>query len=129
MNIIKKFNEVNDFNSKGLNPLWNLLFAFLFLLILVPQNAFAIDTCTDGIQNQDETGIDTGGICTPVPATCTDGIQNQDETGIDTGGICTPGSYQGPNFQEWLFVNGIIIFFLSFQTWGIIYRPSTKLIK
>ena len=104
MNIIKKFNEVNDFNSKGLNPLWNLLFAFLFLLILVPQNAFAIDTCTDG-------------------------IQNQDETGIDTGGICTPGSYQGPNFQEWLFVNGIIIFFLSFQTWGIIYRPSTKLIK
>jgi hypothetical protein len=30
---------------------------------------------------------------TPTPAptpTCTDGIQNQDETGVDTGGVCTP---------------------------------------
>jgi lysophospholipase L1-like esterase len=26
----------------------------------------------------------------PVPETCSDGIQNQDETGIDTGGICEP---------------------------------------
>lgn len=28
----------------------------------------------------------------PIPATptCSDGIQNQDETGIDTGGVCTP---------------------------------------
>jgi hypothetical protein len=25
---------------------------------------------------------------TPPPATCSDGIQNQDETGIDTGGVC-----------------------------------------
>jgi hypothetical protein len=25
----------------------------------------------------------------PTP-TCTDGIQNQDETGVDTGGVCTP---------------------------------------
>ncbi|MCE9517795.1 hypothetical protein K8Q96_02225, partial [Candidatus Nomurabacteria bacterium] len=24
-------------------------------------------TCTDGILNQDETGIDEGGICTPTP--------------------------------------------------------------
>jgi len=27
---------------------------------------------------------------TPPAETCFDGIQNQDETGIDTGGICTP---------------------------------------
>ncbi len=26
------------------------------------------DTCSDGILNQDETGIDTGGVCTPAPA-------------------------------------------------------------
>lgn len=45
-------------------------------------------TCTDGIQNQGETGIDCGGICTPCP-TCSDGIQNQGETGIDCGGPCT----------------------------------------
>lgn len=49
-------------------------------------------SCTDGIQNQGETGIDCGGPCPacPVLPTCTDGIQNQDETGIDCGGVCPP---------------------------------------
>jgi hypothetical protein len=46
-------------------------------------------TCTDGIQNQGETGIDCGGPC-PACATCNDGIQNQGETGIDCGGPCAP---------------------------------------
>jgi hypothetical protein len=46
-------------------------------------------SCTDGIQNQGETGIDCGGPCAPCP-TCTDGIQNQGETGIDCGGPCSP---------------------------------------
>jgi len=47
-------------------------------------------TCSDGIQNQDETNIDCGGSCSAcIPdATCTDGIQNQNEAGIDCGGIC-----------------------------------------
>ncbi|MBK8626669.1 MAG: T9SS type A sorting domain-containing protein [Saprospiraceae bacterium] len=44
-------------------------------------------TCTDGIQNGTETGIDCGGTC-PVCPTCTDGIQNGTETGIDCGGAC-----------------------------------------
>jgi len=44
-------------------------------------------TCNDGIQNQNETGIDCGGIC-PLCPTCNDGILNQNETGIDCGGIC-----------------------------------------
>ena len=44
-------------------------------------------TCSDGTQNQNETGIDCGGPCDACP-TCTDGIQNQDETGIDCGGKC-----------------------------------------
>ncbi|MFK7781718.1 ASPIC/UnbV domain-containing protein, partial [Psychroserpens sp.] len=47
-------------------------------------------TCTDGIQNGDETGVDCGGSCPdacPEP-TCFDGIQNGDETGIDCGGSC-----------------------------------------
>jgi hypothetical protein len=42
-------------------------------------------TCTDGIQNQGETGIDCGGPCAACP-TCTDGIQNGNETGVDCGG-------------------------------------------
>ena len=60
-------------------------------------------TCTDGIQNGDETGIDCGGSCDPcVPTpTCDDGIQNGDETGIDCGGSCEPcddgGTIGGPN--------------------------------
>ena len=48
-------------------------------------------TCTDGVQNGDETGVDCGGSCpnscTPTP-TCTDGVQNGDETGVDCGGSC-----------------------------------------
>ncbi|NNF34899.1 MAG: T9SS type A sorting domain-containing protein [Saprospiraceae bacterium] len=47
-------------------------------------------TCDDGIQNQDETGVDCGGVCPACP-TCTDGIQNGDEEGIDCGGSdCAP---------------------------------------
>ncbi len=48
-----------------------------------------VETCADGILNQDETGVDCGGkYCLPCD-TCFDGIQNQDETGIDCGGsIC-----------------------------------------
>jgi len=50
-----------------------------------------VPTCFDGIQNQDETGIDCGGICPSClgDETCFDGVQNQDETGVDCGGeIC-----------------------------------------
>ncbi len=46
-------------------------------------------SCSDGIQNQDETDVDCGGTkcaaCTVTP-TCSDGIQNQGETGVDCGG-------------------------------------------
>ncbi|WP_452220573.1 M43 family zinc metalloprotease [Lacinutrix salivirga] len=51
-------------------------------------------TCSDGVQNGNETGVDCGGPdCAPcvVPPTCDDGIQNGDETGIDCGGSsCAP---------------------------------------
>ncbi len=46
-------------------------------------------TCSDGIQNQGEAGIDCGGPCTACAPTCSDGIQNQNETGVDCGGPCT----------------------------------------
>ncbi len=47
-------------------------------------------TCSDGVQNQGETGVDCGGpcqACAPT-ATCSDGMQNQGETGVDCGGPC-----------------------------------------
>lgn len=50
-------------------------------------------TCTDGIQNGNETGVDCGGPdCAPCQTepTCTDGIQNGDETGVDCGGSNCP---------------------------------------
>ncbi len=47
-------------------------------------------TCTDGLKNGTETGIDCGGsTCAPC-ISCYDGIKNGDETGIDCGGSdCT----------------------------------------
>eukprot|EP00494_Astrolonche_serrata_P026639 UN26901 len=48
----------------------------------------ACETCTDGIQNQNETGVDCGGVCPTACESCTDGIQNQNETGVDCGGVC-----------------------------------------
>lgn len=51
-----------------------------------------VPTCTDGIQNGNETGVDCGGPdCAACPPSCTDGIQNGDETGVDCGGPdCDP---------------------------------------
>lgn len=46
------------------------------------------ETCSDGIRNQNEVGIDCGGVC-PACQTCSDGIQNQNETGVDCGGVCS----------------------------------------
>lgn len=43
-------------------------------------------TCSDGIQNGDETGVDCGGSSCAACPTCSDGIQNGDETGVDCGG-------------------------------------------
>ncbi len=48
--------------------------------------------CSDGIKNchhgSCELGIDCGGFCDPCP-TCSDGIQNQGEKGIDCEGPCS----------------------------------------
>jgi len=48
------------------------------------------NTCNDGIQNGNETGVDCGGSCAACPPSCTDGIKNGNETGIDCGGDCNP---------------------------------------
>ena len=55
-------------------------------------------TCTDGIQNGNETGVDCGGPDCPACPTCSDGIQNGDETGVDCGGSsCAPCPCLGQN--------------------------------
>ncbi|WP_026231607.1 cohesin domain-containing protein [Neolewinella persica] len=55
-------------------------------------NDCAVPSCSDGIQNGNETGVDCGGPdCAACPTpTCSDGIQNGTETGIDCGGSCAP---------------------------------------
>ncbi len=47
-------------------------------------------TCTDGVQNGDETGVDCGGSNCPACPTCNDGVQNGNETGVDCGGSDCP---------------------------------------
>eukprot|EP00494_Astrolonche_serrata_P030651 UN30919 len=65
---------------------------------LYQRNCPPPETCDDGIQNQDEEGVDCGGVC-PACETCTDGVQNQDEEGVDCGGVC-------PVCAEWKTVDG-----------------------
>jgi len=57
-------------------------------------------TCTD----TNYCGIDTGKpdeeqACVYQPATCSDGVQNQDEQGIDCGGICPPCLVFAPEYR------------------------------
>ncbi|MDD5253642.1 MAG: hypothetical protein PHG05_00880 [Candidatus Nanoarchaeia archaeon] len=48
-----------------------------------------IETCFDGIKNQNEIMPDCGGICKACP-TCDDQIKNQNEEEVDCGGPCRP---------------------------------------
>lgn len=77
-----------------------------------------VESCSDGLKNQDEVGVDCGGKCggywydgschsapkttttetntsTVKKATCTDDIKNQDETNVDCGGVCGGYWYDG----------------------------------
>ena len=58
-----------------------------YWFIILLNNTDAIQSCNDGLQNNDETGIDCGGSCVACPS-CNDGLQNQNELGIDCGGEC-----------------------------------------
>lgn len=54
-------------------------------------------TCSDGVQNQDETAVDCGGTtCAPCPS-CSDSKLGQEETGVDCGGpSCDPCPESAP---------------------------------
>jgi hypothetical protein len=49
-----------------------------------------LGTCTDGVKNQGEQGVDCGGPCGAPCPSCADGIMNQNETAVDCGGQCDP---------------------------------------
>lgn len=57
-------------------------------------------TCSDGLQNQGEGGVDCGGPCANACPTCSDGVQNQGETGIDCGGPCAACALP-PSLTRW----------------------------
>ena len=72
-------------------------FSILSLFLIFTVTSCKKETCSDGIQNQSETGVDCGGECDDCP-TCNDGIQNGDETGVDCGGsICPDCTNSGGN--------------------------------
>lgn len=67
----------------------NYLMCFALLMTMAMMTSCGEDeTCSDGIQNGDETSIDCGGPDCDACPTCTDGIQNGTETGVDCGGDC-----------------------------------------
>ncbi len=83
-------------------------------------------TCTDGMMNGDETGVDCGGSCEPCETeptpTCTDGMMNGDETGVDCGGSCEPcetppPAEDVPTMGEW----GLIILALLTLNFTMLY--------
>ncbi len=64
----------------------------------------------------------TGMDCT-VTATSTEEVATS--TG-DTGTTTFSGGYNGPNFNEWLFVSCVIIFFLAIVAWQRMFaKPRT----
>ena len=65
-------------------------------------NCTPCPSCSDGVQNGNETGVDCGGSdCAPCPS-CNDGVQNGNETGIDCGGDCAPCNTGGGGSDELL---------------------------
>lgn len=53
-------------------------------------------TCSDGVLNGTETGIDCGGSCAPCPPThCTNTVKDGDEIGVDCGGSCAAVCIEG----------------------------------
>ncbi len=55
----------------------------------VPGDNPSAVSCSDGIRNGDELGVDCGPSCNACPV-CGDGMLNGDETGVDCGGSCEP---------------------------------------
>ncbi len=62
------------------------------------------ETCSDGLLNQNEDDVDCGGVCPPCPS-CVDNVQNGQETEIDCGGPecpACPSCFDGIRTQNWV---------------------------
>ncbi len=74
------------------------------------------ETCSDGLLNQGEEGVDCGGPCSPCyvappsepEETCWDEVQNQGEEGVDCGGPCAECAS-----NAWLWLLLIILLILA----------------
>ena len=64
------------------------------------QATISCPTCTDGIQNGNETGIDCGGSECPACPNCFNGIQDGNETGVDCGGSCPEACHCSDGIQN-----------------------------
>ncbi|MFH1072051.1 MAG: hypothetical protein V1743_01325 [Nanoarchaeota archaeon] len=77
---------------------------------LIAFDWYVSPTCFDGLLNQDEKGVDCGGMCGPC-GSCQDRINNQNEVGVDCGGVCPPcAEIQAPLFAQ---ARGLL-FYLAF---------------
>ena len=88
-----------------------LAFCIIILILCLITSSIGIQTCEDGVKNQDESDIDCGGVCKKCRdglychndsdcisnycyegickrPSCNDGIKNQNETDVDCGGLC-----------------------------------------
>ncbi|MEA3378964.1 MAG: hypothetical protein U9Q69_05010, partial [Nanoarchaeota archaeon] len=57
-------------------------------------NADKCETCDDSVKNQDERGVDCGGVCAADDC-CTNDVQDDGELGVDCGGVCIACPFYG----------------------------------
>jgi hypothetical protein len=76
-----------------MKSIYYFVIPFTVLLFVLPScgnkkiDSQKYGNCTDDKQNQNEEGVDCGGVCSPC-SSCNDGVKNSNETGIDCGGGC-----------------------------------------
>ncbi|MBK9461539.1 MAG: hypothetical protein IPN94_19490 [Sphingobacteriales bacterium] len=83
-----------------------LLFLFSLSFATLVNSCKQEASCTDGKQNQGETGIDCGdaaGKCPPCEnaVSCSNGVQDGGELGVDCGGPCPNACQTNPYLYRW----------------------------
>eukprot|EP01047_Picozoa_sp_COSAG01_P021495 COSAG01_NODE_1248_length_11071_cov_30.622676_8_plen_853_part_00 len=81
-------------------------------------------SCSDTVQNGDETGIDCGGSCSACP-TCSDTTRNGDETGTDCGGSCTACSNDDDD-QTIVIVIIVVVVVVLIVIAAVVWKRSTR---
>lgn len=70
----------------------------------------------DEIYSGDVPPVLTGQDCTVTSTATTTPIE-----------VATSTPYNGPNYHDWLFVAGVMLFFVSYMAWGRLFRPVRTL--